>query len=208
MLEDAALLDSWRSGDRDAGEALIGRYYGAVLRFFRTKAGEHADDLAQRAFLRCAEPANAFRGDSSFRAFLFGIARNVLYEHMRARLRDRRIDPDLGVSSVLDLDPRASTIALRRAEQRALVAALQRLPVDLQMTLELYYWEELSVEELGQVLDVPPGTVKSRLHRGRALLREALENVPEEANRSSPPAVSEWLTHMRAHRPSNPDFGD
>ena len=183
MSDEAALLKSWSEGDRAAGESLVTRHYPSVLRFFRTKAGPEADDLAQRTFLRCAEAAGRFRGQASVKSFLFGIARNVLYEHIRARQKGK-VDPDFGISSILDLNPRASTLAFRKAEQRKIVQALQETPVETQIVLELYYWEDLSVDEVAAAIDVPPGTVKSRLHRGRALLKEALERLKADA----PPA--------------------
>lgn len=176
--EDDELFTAWQGGDRSAGEALIDRHYDAVMRFFRTKAGSQADDLVQRVFLVCADRGTRFRGDSTFRAFLFGIARNVLFEFLRSKVRDGTRDPDFGTSSILDLAPGVSTVAGQRAEQRLLVRALQRLPLDLQVAIELYYWEELSVTELASVLDIPPGTVKSRLHRARELLRTTMESLP------------------------------
>ena len=182
MPHDTELLERWRAGDTSAGEALLQENYDPVLRFFRTKSGEDADDLVQRTFLRCFETGCKYTGASSFRAFLFGVARNVLHEYVRSRVRDRKVDPDFGVSSILDLNPRASTVAFARAEQRQLVNALQQLPVDLQMTLELHYWEELSVDEVAEALSVPPGTVKSRLHRGRNLLRELIDQAPPESS--------------------------
>lgn len=147
MSDDVELLRAWRSGDEAAGEALIGAHYDAILRFFRTKAGEDADDLAQRTFLRRVEPRNEYQGLATFRAYLFGIARNVLLEYIRIRVRDRKVDPEFSVGAVLDPSPRASTAAFAKVEQRQLVLALQQLPLDLQVTLELFYWEELSVEE-------------------------------------------------------------
>lgn len=177
MREDAALLEAWRGGDRAAATELIERHYDSIAAFFRTKAGAEADDLVQRTFLRVAEGSTTFRGESSFRAFLFGIARNVLFEHIRRRTRDGK-PPDLHTSSIRDLGPGVVTLVSQKAEQRLLVAALQRIPVELQVAIELYYWEELSVDELAVVLDVPPGTVKSRLHRARHLLREAMDLLP------------------------------
>jgi RNA polymerase sigma-70 factor (ECF subfamily) len=179
MSDDAALLASWTAGDRAAGGALVARHYDAVLRFFRTKAGPEADDLTQRTFLRCVEAGARFRGDATVKSFLFGIARNVLFEHIRAMVKDKKADPDFGVSSVLDLNPRASTLAFKKSEQRRMVQALQTLPLDTQIVLELFYWEELSIEEVAAIAEVPPGTVKSRLHRGREQLREALERIPQ-----------------------------
>lgn len=179
--DDEALFTAWQEGDRAAGEALIERHYDPVMRFFRTKAGLHADDLVQRVFLVCADKRTRFRRDSSFRAFLFGIARNVLFEFIRSKVRDGVRNDDFGTSSILDLAPGVSTIAMQRAEQRLLVQALQHLPLDLQMAIELYYWEELSVAELADVLDIPPGTVKSRLHRARELLRTTMQSMPASA---------------------------
>ena len=170
--------------------------------------------MAQRTFLRCVEPRNDYQGLSTFRAFLFGIARNVLLEYIRSCVRDRKVDPDFSVRSVLDLNPRASTMAFAKAEQRQLVAALQQLPVDLQVTLELFYWEELSVEEAAVVLEIPPGTVKSRLHRGRTLLRELIENAPPEAGLESVrEQLERWSADVRGMRAANesepppPDVG-
>lgn len=198
MSSDVQLLAAWRSGDDAAGEALVSGHYDAILRFFRTKAGEDADDLAQRTFLRCIEPQNDYEGRSTFRAFLFGIARNVLLEYIRACVRDRKVDPDFSVRSVLDLNPRASTAALVKAEQRQLVHALQQLPLDQQVTIELYYWEELSVDEVAAALEISPGTVKSRLHRGRIALRELIENAPPDAGLESVRAeLSRWSSDVR-----------
>ncbi|MCA9634030.1 MAG: RNA polymerase sigma factor [Myxococcales bacterium] len=179
VTEDKELFASWLAGERAAGEALIERHYDSVARFLRTKAGPHADDLVQRVFLVCLDRGKQYRGDASFRAFLFGIARNVVFEFIRGKVRDQaRAVEDVGSSSIVDLAPGLSTIAIQRAEQRLLVEALQRLPLDLQMAIELYYWEELSVAELAEALEVPAGTVKSRLHRARELLREEMNRLP------------------------------
>jgi RNA polymerase sigma factor (sigma-70 family) len=77
--------------------------------------------------------------------------------------------------SIAHLTGSPSRIVALRQEQHAVLAALHELPLDLQIALELYYWEELTVGEVAQVLEVPEGTVKSRLHRARQLLRERLD---------------------------------
>jgi RNA polymerase sigma factor (sigma-70 family) len=173
-MDDSQLIAAWRDGDRAAGQMLVGRYFDAISRFFATKAGEHAGDLVQRTFLICSESLGRFRGDGSVRAFLYGIARNVLYEHIRRRMKAVARKPDFSVSSIADLAPGVSTVVDRRAKQQALVEALQRIPLELQLVVELYYWEQLSVSELAEVVGVPPGTIKSRLHRARALLQESI----------------------------------
>ena len=197
--DDRALFRAWAEGDNAAGQALIERHYDSVVRFFRTKAGAAADDLVQRTFLGLAEARGRYRGDSTVRSFLFGIARNILFEHIRGRVKDAKVDPDFGVSSIHELDPGVSTVAAGRDEQRLLVEALQRIPVEMQMTLELFYWEELSVAELAEILGVPPGTVKSRLHRGRTLLREAMEKLPASAadRASVRELIDAWASEVR-----------
>lgn len=175
--DDTLLLRAWHAGDRSAGQALIRRYHEPVTRFFRTKAFKHAEDLAQRTFLGLAEAGDRFSGESSVRAFLFGIARNVLFEFYRSKKKHGPAAPDFAVESLVDLSPGVSTQVAARSEMRVLLQALQRIPADLQSLLELHYWESLSVDELASVFEIPNGTVKSRLHRARGLLHEEMQRV-------------------------------
>ncbi|MEM7156604.1 MAG: sigma-70 family RNA polymerase sigma factor [Myxococcota bacterium] len=197
--DDAPLALAWRDGDDQAGARLIERYYDAIVRLFRTKTDRDVDDLVQRTFLRCAEARDRYKG-GSFRAFLFAIARNVLFEKIRARAREARmLEPDPEVASIRDLDPGVSTAAWHRREQRIMVEALQTLPLELQLALELTYWEELSGPELAEVFGVPAGTIKSRLHRARTLLREAMEAlvVPSEVEQSVREVVERWVAEVQ-----------
>jgi RNA polymerase sigma-70 factor (ECF subfamily) len=183
MIDDAALFEAWRGGERAAGEELIARHVEPLKRFFAAKVPQHADDLVQRTLLVCAEAKTSYRGDGTFRAFLFGVARNVLYEHFRAQARDGGGKIDFNQSSLMDLAPGVATITTKRAEHRVLFAALRELPMDLQLILELHYWEEMSVDELAAEFAIPPGTVKSRMHRARGLLADIIPRVaatPEE----------------------------
>lgn len=200
MTADETLLARWKEGDREAGMTLISRHYDAITRFFQTKAAREADDLVQRTFLACSEAASRYSGGGTFRAFLFGIARNVLYEHIRRDIRAGK-HTDFHALSVADVHPGVSTQAARRAESRFLLRALQLIPIESQIIVELYYWEELSVGELAEALDIPPGTAKSRLHRARQQLKEALEQVPEEASdpRSARLLLAEWLEKLEGH---------
>jgi RNA polymerase sigma-70 factor (ECF subfamily) len=151
-------------------------------------------------YLVAADPERGFRGESSFRTYLFGVARNVLLAHYRGRTRDARVDADVSVQSVHDLAPGPSSMVALRADERLLFEALQRIPLDIQMTLELFYWEELTIPELAAVLEIPEGTVKSRLHRGRALLEQAMERLaaPDDARESVRVQLGEWAVRMQA----------
>lgn len=176
--DEILLLRAWHGGDRSAGQALIRRYHDPVTRFFRTKAFHNAEDLVQRTFLALAGARDRFSGESSVRAFLFGIARNVLFEFYRSERKHGPGAPDFAVESLVDLAPGVSTQAAARSEMRVLLQALQRIPADLQSLLELHYWEGLSVDELASVFEIAPGTIKSRMHRARGLLKEEMARVP------------------------------
>jgi RNA polymerase sigma factor (sigma-70 family) len=171
MDQDVELLERWCEGDVAAGNELFSRHFHAVLRVFRFKVA-HADDLVQRTFLACIEHRDAIRDARRFRAYLLRIARNELYAHLRSRAG--RTDLDTGVTSLHELGESPSTAAGRAQEHGRLLAALRRIPLDYQVALELFYWEGLTGDELALVLDVPVGTVRSRLRLGRQLLREQL----------------------------------
>jgi RNA polymerase sigma-70 factor (ECF subfamily) len=175
---DIELLDSWRDGDSRAGNELFNRHFDSVCRFFANKAPNEVDDLIQRTFLACVEGRDRFRGEASFRGYLFGVARNVLRRYYRdKRYHDERFDPL--VVSVHDLGPGPSLLIADKREQELLLHALRRLPMDHQITLELYYWENMSGSELAEVLEVPEGTVRGRIRRAKTLLEAALAELAE-----------------------------
>lgn len=172
-VDDFELLEAWSRGDASAGDRLFRRHALSVLRFFRSKVPDVAEDLTQRTLLACVEATERFRKAASFRAYLFGIARNQLLMHLRraSALKDRF---ELMTHSVVDTGNGAPVLVARREEQRIVLDALRRIPVDFQIALELFYWEEMPIAEIAQVLGVAPGTVKSRLSRAREMMRDQL----------------------------------
>ncbi len=176
MQDDRALLALWRDGDRRAGDTLFERHFNGVRRFFRSKVGpSHAEDLIQRTFLGCVKGIDGYRGEASFRTYLFAVARNVLLMHLRTLGRRPGHEPDVSVSSVVDLRTGLSTAVGKQDERRLIQLALQHLPVEAQTLLELSYWEELSAAELADVFGVSPGTIRTRKHRAREKLRELVD---------------------------------
>lgn len=173
---DFELLHAWRAGDRRAGGVLIDRYHALLYRFFRNKAADVVEDLVQRTFLICVERRDEIRDAASFRAYLLAIARSELVRHFRHHGRRKRVFDPLSASAA-DLSPTPSRILAARQEQRILLEGLRRIPLPFQVALELYYWERATAPELAQVLDVPIGTVRSRLRRAKQLLRQEIERV-------------------------------
>lgn len=171
MDPDDELVARWRAGDRGAGEALFSRHFDALYRFFATKCGEPSD-LTQATFLAVVRAREQFAGRSSFRTYLFSIARNELYDHLRLRQRVAGFDPE--VSSVVDLATTPATRLDRGEHHRRLCEALRELPLEQQTLLELHYWEDLDAAALGEVFGSPATTIRTRLHRARLALRERL----------------------------------
>lgn len=195
---DFELLTAWQAGDDAAGDALVRRHFWGVYRFFRNKVDDAAEDLAQRTFLACVEARDRVRAELSFRAYLFGIARNQLSLHFRGHQRSARLFRP-AETSVADLRGQPDRPLADRQEQQALLLALRRIPIDFQIALELYYWEELSVAEVAAVLDIPEGTVKSRLGRARRQLREQLEamDLPDATLESTLSDLEGWARSLR-----------
>ncbi len=173
MEDDAALLLAWADGDADSGERLYRRHFASVYRFFRSKSDDAVDDLVQDTFMVALRRAPKFRG-GSVRAFLLGIARYELLEWIRQRAKhDARIDP--ASQSLRDMGTGVSTAVGRNEREAKVRAALEELPLDMQLAIELRYWHGLSMAEIGEVQSVATTTVRTRLHRARKALREHLE---------------------------------
>jgi RNA polymerase sigma-70 factor (ECF subfamily) len=193
--DDLALLEAWRAGDAEAGEVLFERHFDAVFRFVRGKVGDPADDLVQQAFLACVAGRDRLREGASFRAYLFAAARNLVYEHWRQKYRGESValPDDLGQISVHDLGPSPSSLLGARDDERLLVMALRRLPLDFQMAIELYYVQGLKTREVAEVLGIPHATVRSRLRRGLEQTREWVERLAD-----TPAVLETTMTRLDA----------
>jgi RNA polymerase sigma-70 factor (ECF subfamily) len=199
-LSDFDLLESWRNDDEDAGRELFARYFDSVYRFFRNKVDEAAEDLTQQTFMGLVQSRDRFRGDASFRTYLFMIARKRLYSHLRKNQR-RSAPVEFHSTSVADLGLVSPSRAVAvRQEQQLLLQALRRLPVDMQVALELFYWEELTVNEIAEVLETPVGTVKSRLQRARARLDLVIAELAESEDllKSTMDNFELWARELQA----------
>ncbi len=172
---DIELLERWRAGDRGAADLLVARHFSAVARVFRFKADDALDDLVQQTFLACVERRDDVVDPGKFRSYLLRIAFSLLHRHFEQRAGPRgRFDPL--TTSLAELDGASPSTLLSIAREHAdVVAALRALPLQLQLALELFYWHDMTAADIAEVLDVPEGTVRSRLRLGRERLREQLE---------------------------------
>lgn len=171
---DDRLVGLAARGDRDAFQVLAGRYRPRVAQFIRWFLDDRlaADDVVQDVFVEALQSLPSFRGDSSFRTWLYALVRNVCRNHAR-RIRLSQMDDEVahGIPDT-SLDPLG---ALERDELVTAVRTIvEGLPRDHRLVLMLRDWEELSYAEIGVVLGIPVGTVRSRLHHARARVATSL----------------------------------
>jgi RNA polymerase sigma-70 factor (ECF subfamily) len=173
-MNDTELLERWRTGDRDAGDALFARYVDTLYRFFANKVNSQIDELVQQtisASLAHFEPGEHVNG--RFRVRLLSSARRQLYAHYRGPSRTL----DFGSVSASELCPLHTAPSMSHADElegRALLDGLRRLPLELQLALELAYWEDLSEPEVAEVLGSSVDDAHIRLRTARELLSQDL----------------------------------
>lgn len=191
---DASVIARSRD-EPEAFAALFDRHADAVHRYAaRRLGGEVADDLVAETFTTAFQqrhrydPARGAGADA--RPWLFGIATNLVGRHRRAEAR--RFKAMARVPALADHDEpladRAADRVVARAVRRELAAALAALPARHRDVLLLVAWGDLGYGEAAQALGIPVGTVRSRLHRARGKLREALGG-------SNPTALREVSDH-------------
>lgn len=158
---------------RDLVQQHQAKLYGFVLRKIGSAAD--AEDLTQRAFVQAARSLAAFRGDSALSTWLYGIAMNLVRNHLsRSPERRYRFEDDGAIDSL----PSSAAGPERLAEGQELIRELHRelgeLPVEMREVLMLVGVEELSYQEAAVLLSIPVGTVRSRVSRARSALRVRL----------------------------------
>jgi RNA polymerase sigma factor (sigma-70 family) len=168
---EAKLLEEWRAGDRAAGNELLRQHTPALHRFLGRKTRRNVDDLVQRTLLACVESIRHFQGRSTFKAFLLGIARNQFF--MSLRSDSGAAGEPSGLTTWPEESP--SQLSVAKQERQLLVDALASLTSPFRIVLQLYYLDGLSIEQIARVLGISDGTVKSRLSRGRTMMRGMLE---------------------------------
>lgn len=202
---DEALFVRWSAGESGAGQLLFKRHFDALLGFFRRQLGDDVHDLVQQTFLGCTEARARGVSITNVRAFLFAIARNQLYKHLRRR--SGQPAAVLGVSSVASLLPTPSRLLGERQDMVLLVDALTRLPLEQQLALHFYYILELTAPQTGIALGglgVP--AVRSRLRRALAALRALLDlerTRPDATNTMT--TLEHWEASLPVLGPDEPE---
>lgn len=187
--EDQTWVAAARAGDAAAFRRLVDLHGAAVLAIARRMLRDphDAEELAQDAFVRAWRALPYFRGDSSFRTWLHRIVVRLAYDKTRqtSARRRREVVVDDGVwDTLLAQDPAA--IVAPDADDVRWADLLDTLPAVSRAAIVLFYWNDRSVREVADVLELPEGTVKSHLARARASLRTAYERAQRRASHDEP----------------------
>ena len=195
---DFELLDAWRYGDNQAGNQLFDRYFDRLFQFFSNKIGDGADDLVQETFIACVKGRDRFEGRSSFRTYLFAVARKLLYREYQRRQKTRdKLDFD--ATSARDLGASPTALIAKRDEQRLLLEALTRISLENQIALEMFYWEGMRGREIATVLGIGEPAVRGRIRRGLEQLEKAMAEIAEsnEILESTVSDLEGWAESLR-----------
>ncbi len=182
--DDAELIRRARAGDRQALDDLVRRHYRNVfnLAYRLCNNYDDAQDIVTEAFIRVHNALPSFRGDANFSTWLYRIVKNVfLDERKKQRIRTHSSLEDMveledsSVSRQVE-DPRPGPDwQVERHERAGMVQqAVLALPKNQRLMIGLYHFQHLSYEEIAEIIDLPIGTVKSRLNRARLALKNKL----------------------------------
>ena len=187
--EDRAALERAKSGDREAFGDLVGKYQDSIVNLILRLVGNYdiAVELAQESFLKAYRGLSKFRLKSSFFTWLYRIATNVALSHRRSeKVRSQAREFTMEEEQLERLEEKGNpgsnpAQTLEEKERQVIIQqALITLEASLRQAVVLRDAEGLSYEEISQVLELPLGTVKSRIHRGRVQLREKLMGYLDE----------------------------
>jgi RNA polymerase sigma-70 factor (ECF subfamily) len=180
--DDATLVARARTGDDDAFRRLVERHQGAVARtiFGMLGSRDDADDVGQETFVRFYQSLDAFRGESSVRTYLVRIAMSCALNALRStRRRELRfVSDDAALERAVDPSPAAQ--AADDGQAKRIREALDALKPDHRAVVVLRLLDERSTKETAEILQVPEGTVLSRLSRAVQQLRVTLGPVWQE----------------------------
>ncbi|CAN5614743.1 RNA polymerase sigma factor RpoE [soil metagenome] len=189
-LDDTILIERYQRGDKSAMETLIARHQPRAFQYaYRlTRSSDEASDVVSEAFIRVYKAIDSFKGQSAFTTWLHRIVTNCFLDRRKKANARQAVSLDqtmtVGNSDVerqfeAEDSFNAEDEAFRSAQAERLNMAILKLPEYQRAMILMYHADMLSYEEIAETLDLPMGTVKSRLNRARFALREMLSHETE-----------------------------
>jgi RNA polymerase sigma-70 factor (ECF subfamily) len=176
LSDDAPLIAATLAGDTAAYGRLVGLYQDRLYNSLLRVVGEDADDIVQDAFVQAYLKLSSFRGSSAFYTWLYRIAFNLAMSHARRVRKTTSLDglKDGWGSEPTDNQPAPDAGLARREDVELVQSALAELNTEYRTILVLREIDGCRYDEIAEILDLPVGTVRSRLFRARLALRDQL----------------------------------
>ncbi len=186
---ERALIQRCKNGDIGAFDELYGRYEKRVFNCAYHISGNYHDasDITQEAFIRVYNSIQTFRGDANFLTWIYRIVTNVFLDERKKSKAHRQtsldefieLDENSVTRQIEDENPLPSEVVESKERAEVVRAAINSLPEYQRAIVTLYHVEDLSYDEIADILQLPIGTVKSRLNRARLALADILATRPE-----------------------------
>ncbi|MCH9685423.1 MAG: RNA polymerase sigma factor [Deltaproteobacteria bacterium] len=195
---DLALLEQWLDGRPEAGQELFSRHYDALYRFFDRKIDGDVEDLVHDTFIRFERVTSTFQRASTLRTYLFGIANKLLLEFLRKKAKAQGRNVDFSVESVGEVGGSPASHLERKQEHQLLRLALREIPLESQVLLELYMFEEFTGGQLAVIMEAPEDTVRSRISRAKRLLERKMNEIATDPDQlhDALATLSTWLERI------------
>ncbi|MFY4776627.1 RNA polymerase sigma factor SigW [Metabacillus sp. RGM 3146] len=175
-----------KKGDKNAFAEIVNLYKDRIFQLcFRMLGNVHeAEDMAQEAFIKAYINLHTFKMEKKFSTWLYRIATNLSIDRLRKNKPDYYLDQEIaGTEGLTMYSQVAADVALPEEEvesmelQRTIHRGILELPEKYRSVVILKYLDELSLNEISEILNIPVGTVKTRIHRGREALRKRLRRL-------------------------------
>jgi RNA polymerase sigma-70 factor, ECF subfamily len=182
----ANMVSQVKKGDQEAFEGIVDLFKDKIYRhcFRMVGNGHEAEDLAQETFLRAYRNIDKYNNEFKFSTWIFRIATNLCIDRLRKKKPDYYLDAEVpgtdgaNMYSQLSADePLPEEVVTENERWNELQQEIMKLPEKYRTAIVLKYVEDLTLEEISQIMDIPVPTVKTRIHRGREALKKVFQMV-------------------------------
>ncbi|KJS85311.1 MAG: hypothetical protein JM58_09035 [Peptococcaceae bacterium BICA1-8] len=175
-MTEEILIKNLKKGQEEAFSHIIDTYGDKILQtaYFYLRNRELAQDICQEVLLTVFKEIKNFKGESSLYTWIYRITINKCYDFSKLKKNQHEKLIDMGTVTEKDIGQPTDEQVLKKLEQESIRKAIQKLDFTYREVIFLFYYQRLKIEEMAEILNCQPGTIKSRLSRGRERLKQIL----------------------------------
>ena len=192
MNEDIKSLQACRGGDVQAFEAIVCRYQALVCAITYSAVGRRdvSEELAQETFIQAWKKLGQLKEPDKFRSWLCSIAHNMVCNYLRTQKRSPVVYGEIEDMPADGQEQSPHEVLVRQEEEEMIRTALMQIPDEYREPLVLFYRQDQSTRQVAELMGLPEATVRTRLHRGRQMLREQVESKIETTLKKTAPGAA------------------